>query len=58
MDDAIAPPQVLNVMPIWCDTGVHLGETAVTADQDGPAVSSQEDGGRAECTEPRQRTAR
>lgn len=25
MDDAIAPPQVLNVMPIRCDAGVHLG---------------------------------
>lgn len=27
MDDAITPPQVLNVMPIWCDAGVHLGES-------------------------------
>lgn len=35
VDDAITPPQVLHVMPIWCDAAVHLGgEIAVTADRD------------------------
>lgn len=27
MDDAITPPQVLNVMSIWCDAGIHLGQS-------------------------------
>lgn len=28
----VTPPQVLNVMPIWCDADVHLGGIAVAAD--------------------------